>query len=713
MEEKKRICPACGAQAEPGVRFCTYCGKPLPQEAPPEEPQKSVFCHNCGAPISADAVFCPSCGTSVKDAKKAEKRLKKKSAPKKAAPIVIVALLLVAAIAAAVVFLLPRLGIGKSGASEELPGYILYAKDNELQFTSEKKLAPVELTKDLCDQEIGEDFYPNFGSTVAVSSDGKKVLYPDKYTSGMGRITLYYRDLSKNAEPVRIDTDISMYRVTDAFDCVLYLKGDDHTLYMHDLKEKERVAKDVDRFMLIDGEKSIVYVTADGDLYLQKLGKDREKIDRDCDDFRTCKDGEYIFYTKTDGGLYRKKTNEEESINLFFDADGGLRGELGLEKITSDEVEYDYFYPYDSGECYYMTTYTEELPLSSVLADDIAEQDAAMEEPEYPYYSDYSSDEAYEKAVDAYEEAYAAYEAKCERDRVREEMDTKTCTLRHREWFYYDGTQTVSLMTDVIDYPYDYSDSDRTPMLMFCAPTDAEQKVLMSGITSYYDVEYIDSIADYAADGCTLYAAIGGQVQPVAELDVTPNFLTFRPDGSALLYRSISDGALMTAEISGGMIDQPELEYQVDSVYDCIWSEWSGNKLYDVRYNDDYTELNLYCDGELIAEGVPMYMSGYDVCDDRVVYLTDWDLNKEKGTLRIYDGKETQVIAEDVHSFVCTKDGIAYLGEYSARRCAGDLYYFNGRKSVPVDQDVTQLYYVVHDHVYYNYGSYDASWLGY
>ena len=102
MEERKRICPACGAQAEPGVRFCTYCGKPLPQEAPPEEPQKSVFCHNCGAPISADAVFCPSCGTSVKDAKKAEKRLKKKSAPKKAAPIVIVALLLVAAIAAAV-----------------------------------------------------------------------------------------------------------------------------------------------------------------------------------------------------------------------------------------------------------------------------------------------------------------------------------------------------------------------------------------------------------------------------------------------------------------------------------------------------------------------------------------------------------------------------------------------------------------------------------
>ena len=689
MEERKRICPACGAQAEPGVRFCTYCGKPLPQEAPPEEPQKSVFCHNCGAPISADAVFCPSCGTSVKDAKKAEKRLKKKSAPKKAAPIVIVALLLVAAIAAAVVFLLPRLGIGKSGASEELPGYILYAKDNELQFTSEKKLTPVELTNDLCDQEIGEDFDANFDAVVAVSKDGKKVLYPDKYEAGTYRIALYYRDLSKNAEPVRIDTDISMYRVTDAFDRVFYLKGDDATLYTHDLKEKERVAKNVDRFELVEGGKSVVYLDTDGDLYLQKLGKDKERIDRDCWDFEIRSDGKYIYYTKTDGGLYRKQQGHDK------------------EKITSDDIWE--FYPYDSGECYYMTTYTEELPLSSVLVDDIAEQDAAMEEPEYPYYSDYSSDEAYEKAVDAYEEAYAAYDAKCERDRIREEMDTKTCTLRHREWFYYDGAQTVSLMADVIDYPYGCSDSAGAPMLMFCAPTDAEQKVRMSEITSYYDVEYMDSIADYGTDGCTLYAAIGGQVQTVAELDNTPTFLFFRSDGSALSYRSFSDGGIMTAEISDGVVASPELTEPMDE--ECSSTMWKGESLYYLRdwsFESGDLQGDLYCNGELVAENVAMYMGRSWLSDGQAAFLTDWNDRKETGTLQVFDGKKTQTIAEDVHCFEPTKDGIAYLGEYSARRCEGDLYYFNGRKSVSVAQDVTQLYLV-----YDNDGSYDASWLGY
>ena len=144
---------------------------------------------------------------------------------------------------------------------------------------------------------------------------------------------------------------------------------------------------------------------------------------------------------------------------------------------------------------------------------------------------------------------------------------------------------------------------------------------------------------------------------------------------------------------------------------ECSSTMWKGESLYYLRdwsFESGDLQGDLYCNGELVAENVAMYMGRSWLSDGQAAFLTDWNDRKETGTLQVFDGKKTQTIAEDVHCFETTKDGIAYLGEYSARRCEGDLYYFNGRKSVPVDQDVTQLYLV-----YDNGGSYDASWLGY
>ncbi len=57
-------CPACGAVAEPGVRFCGNCGAALPQQAPPAAAPAST-CPSCGKPVATGARFCGSCGTSI------------------------------------------------------------------------------------------------------------------------------------------------------------------------------------------------------------------------------------------------------------------------------------------------------------------------------------------------------------------------------------------------------------------------------------------------------------------------------------------------------------------------------------------------------------------------------------------------------------------------------------------------------------------------
>src|ERR1039457_1850655 len=56
-------CANCGNQISPGVRFCTYCGKPLVATAP--QPPALVVgrtCPSCGASIPEAVKFCIKCG---------------------------------------------------------------------------------------------------------------------------------------------------------------------------------------------------------------------------------------------------------------------------------------------------------------------------------------------------------------------------------------------------------------------------------------------------------------------------------------------------------------------------------------------------------------------------------------------------------------------------------------------------------------------------
>lgn len=48
-----KTCPACGKTVLADAKFCSYCGKEIPQER---------FCTGCGTKLHDDALFCHSCG---------------------------------------------------------------------------------------------------------------------------------------------------------------------------------------------------------------------------------------------------------------------------------------------------------------------------------------------------------------------------------------------------------------------------------------------------------------------------------------------------------------------------------------------------------------------------------------------------------------------------------------------------------------------------
>ena len=58
-------CPFCGADIEPGAKFCTSCGKEIPRVTAPPQPQAPTVCPNCGANLPEGAKFCPECGEPI------------------------------------------------------------------------------------------------------------------------------------------------------------------------------------------------------------------------------------------------------------------------------------------------------------------------------------------------------------------------------------------------------------------------------------------------------------------------------------------------------------------------------------------------------------------------------------------------------------------------------------------------------------------------
>ncbi len=60
--ELKR-CANCGAVHPAQARFCSSCGKRLPEDAPKPEPApEAQYCKNCGAERAEGDVRCPVCG---------------------------------------------------------------------------------------------------------------------------------------------------------------------------------------------------------------------------------------------------------------------------------------------------------------------------------------------------------------------------------------------------------------------------------------------------------------------------------------------------------------------------------------------------------------------------------------------------------------------------------------------------------------------------
>jgi len=690
-------CPKCNKELSDGTKFCDGCGAQI---------FETIFCPNCGKQTSTEFAFCQSCGASITETPAEEQPAavptEKKKLPKKA--------IMFGGIGVAVVAVLILVISLFSGGGKAKNDFTLYLKDSEIFFSDMKKDSEAwQLTSRLVDSEDVDDDVlayaaSTLGSYICTSEDGKYIFFPDKIADDDDGFNLYYRELGNpEAEAVKIDSDIQSYTVNTSATIVTYLKGEEGNLYQYKLAEdsKDKVASEVEGFEVSDDGTKIGYINSEGSLYLKYAGKDKEKIASEVtsleyltDDFKT------VYYIK-EGSLYKQVEGEDRV------------------KIASEV--YRVIKIYETGEIYYLTSEAGEISLMDYVTDDMKTTDASITEPSYPNYPnspsppswwDYDTDAEYAAAYEAYEDAYEAWEAECDRmeteyyaareawyakqsrDELREYLEEEVLEQSNYSLCFYNGTE-ATVITDA--FVGDYYDSDYTyasdaPVIIYEAYNQSSlEKVKLSEVESIYDIEEMVEAALFSSS--ERYIAVKTTATVVEQEKEARNF-RINSSGTVVYYiDDIPDeksyGELYRISITNGTVGKAEV-YDSDVYTGYCYFAGDDKFIYYKDYKDRKGEL--YVNKVKIDYDVSVYSTVVYSDSDKVIYFTDWNDEKDYGTLKIYQGGESVKVADDVHNFSTMSDGrILYLYDYSLNYYKGELHVWENGETRKIDDDVVAV----------------------
>ena len=675
-----------------------------------------IICSKCNKELQDDAQFCDNCGTAVaktevntelaaavktEESTETPVSVKTKVNAGTDSPAKKKSFLVPALIGAGALVLLVLLGVffvgnlGGTSSKKKVVPRGLYIKDKELHVSDFSKKGVTELTSNFVNSEDGFDVMDYVGydmsSAVHFSKNGNILFYPEKI-NGSG-YTLYCKDISKpKKEPIKIDSGVSTgykFYVSDDNNIVTYVKND--SIYQYNMNKKDKVKIDSGlrnpgSFYVEDNGKKIFYVKENGTLYFKKAGKDKEKIDSNIDRVITAdyKNNKVVgvIYLKDDK-LYKKEEGKEK------------------EKIASDVT--DIISEFKGGEFYYTK---EEKGGSGVLMDyvedDMKEQDADIEdpgdEPKYPSLLDYGSVAAYQKAVDEYNEAYDEYlkaedkyEAKRDRDTLRQELKEEEISNSGKTLYYYDGKKENKVSDNFGTLE---SRTYKKPILVFSVSESKErEKVKLSKIESIYDV-YDELGYDYLSTSSGKMAiAIGDKVSDIEGENIKT--ATISREGNHLYFvtnikKNKNYGDLYEVKVKNGKLEKAKL-YDEDVCYEMIGVSGDSQVLYFKDYKN--SEGTLYINKKEVDEDVYSYVMIGNYSSKEIFYYVDYNSDKDKGSLRVYNGKKAKTIAEDVNDFEVFDDGsVMYLYDYSINKNKGDLNYYKNGKNKKIDEDVTAIF---------------------
>lgn len=741
---QEKFCTSCGAKVTEDASFCTHCGanlKETPAPAPipvaveptpvmaesipvvaepipvvaepvtvaPVEPQP-VAAEPIPAPVMAEPIPVAvaenpvvaqpvnvqpepqsipvqtsldptvlAAANTVNIPQNAQKEKKKKSKKPLAIILGAVALVLVAAIVALIFF---------TGGKKS--NFVLYVKDGSMYWSNLKEDGEFEITESLFDtdsldgDDVSREKIASYGSVLShyvfITKDQKTVFYIDKIGEDGG--SLCYRTLGDDdAEPVKLDSNVISFTVSDNAKVVTYMKtnGEERSLYRHDLEDKQKIASDIIEYYVSSDGDTVLYRDAEKNVYFKKNGEDKEKVDSEVS-------GIYHIDLETDTVVYKKDNA------LYIKT-------YGKDKEKVDSEVYSVKSVFDGNKIYYIKEKQETVTYSSFVEDDVKETDENMVYPTYPqtpYSWNYDSYEEYEKAYEKYEKDSDAYydkldeyRAKQERDRIREQLDEET-EITVYALYYFDGSEK-KLLCDSYTFSGNGSASEKPVLFYGSSDLNSVNKVKMSELTDGDDIA--EEIADAISTPSKYFIAVEGEAKELKLENIYSATVSY--DGKTV------------AVVAGKDKDTEDDDHNVYEIYKIEVSSKAGDpeKVAEDAYpyvkilsNGDFEYFkdmkkgsgDMYIGDKRVDYDVSIYDSPYETDDGKIVYYTDYNVDKRIGTLKIYDGGEAERIADDVYDFFVTGDGkVLYLTDYSTAYYRGELKVYDGKESEKLDDDVT------------------------
>lgn len=574
---------------------------------------------------------------------------------------------------------------GSAGGKTKKQNQAMYIKDKELFFANlDGQEDAWQVTSRMLDDEgIGNAQMWKVDDLLAVysyiSEDGSLIFFPDKISSKDADtgLNLYYRKTKdQEADAVKIDSEVTSYKVNPSATTVTYTKGEEHSLYQYSVKDdsKEKIANEISQYnsynISKDGSK-LLFVDAEGNLFVKAGGQDKEKIASDItevvhytDDFAT------VYYIKNDA-LYKQAMGQDR------------------EKISSNV--YRVLRSYESGEMFYLKREEAEISLMDYVVDDMQEADAAapQDKPSMPYSWNYNTTKEYNEAYDAYKEASNSYWARAARDEMRVSLTKAALSHNTYTLCYFNGTEETVLTEDFSKINAAAIDA---PVLVYQVynPTTFN-KVKLSEITS---IDELSTKVDEALFASSDYCIAVKGAQTVFDQDDATG-ICMNDLGTEIYYlaeipEGKDAGELYKVSIAEGVVSAPEL-YDSE-VYSKSMEFVSDNRfLYFKDFKDGSGDL--YANKVMVDYDVQMSTVRYNSDKDTILYMIDYSTEKGCGTLKEYKTEETVKVADDVYdSYMVAPGGkTLYLYDYSQKYYAGELYMWDNGEAKKIDEDVTLL----------------------
>ncbi len=602
------------------------------------------------------------------------------------------------------------------------------------------------------DSEIGHEIYAtDYSTVIRFSPDGRYVLYPDRQNED-DEMELYCKDLKTN-DAYYVDYGVSNFFDFGADGKIYYIRSDDsHSLYSYDFNNNDKIHSNITSFimstdkskMLAIGNEMIYFANLQNSSYLEEIyfGDYTPCFEKATEDLSEIliQDSYNVFCFNT----------ESLTSEIIFTLNENNSNKIIDETIFNDDGT-AYFITRRNEEIPLTKFIKDEYAQSDSNIKEPNEDDYLVEKVDefFGWTSVNPSEEYYEKR-EQYNDAQdrIKFRTKIADETVIVEFydlyyydGVETRNLYHNKLgidiacinedysisAFYVQPELVLPVYEIEDVKYSSAESLKNNCQEI--PTNiirqdfskihifADGKVgILSGLSEYYSNIYINSAygavviresAEYGTDAFytvpirnldsvenskSIYTVNDEYIEPSQFVDTTKFSFSYSSISSTL--EGEPNGTIHPSLQHSAYYEEDDAAYG----YEQIVAEQG---VYDIEFFN-YRDASTNYETTMVIEGFGKYERVFKesaiAYEGSIAFLSDVRQesvptgNLNLINLNFYRDNATVELGEDVYSYqVFDNNCIAFIANYNPSTEKGDLFYYNGKKTILLDTDVEEI----------------------